>query len=69
MKIKFSHQAIGLERIARVTRVRSDVAKVRMHTGESIHVKCGVRCPDGCTISYQGTFEELKAIIDKYKKR
>ena len=39
MKIKLSHTEIGLQRIAKVTQVRSDVAKIRLHTGESIHVR------------------------------
>ena len=45
MKIKFSHKEIGLQRIARVRRVGDALAKIRMHTGESILVRCGVCRP------------------------
>ena len=67
MKLQLGSKQIQLSRVQRVRRVGQYVAQIDFKTGESIHVKCGVHCPDGMTISYHGTFEELKALIDKFK--
>ncbi|RKU24680.1 hypothetical protein C6503_00190 [Candidatus Poribacteria bacterium] len=67
MKLQLGGKQIQLSRVQRVCRVGQYVAQIDFKTGESIHVKCGVHFPDGMTISYHGTFEELKALIDKFK--
>ena len=67
MKLKLGPKEIQLCRVARVNRVRGTTAKITMCTGEAILVKCAVHYPDGCTFTYPGTFEELKAFIDKYR--
>ena len=69
MKLKLGPKEIQLRRVAKVHRVGSVTAKITMHTGEAILVKCAVHYPDGCTFTYPGTFEELKAFIDKYNGR
>ena len=66
MNLKLGPKEIQLRRVAKVSSVGSTTAKITMHTGEAILVKCAVRYPDGCTFTYPGTFEELKAFIDKY---
>jgi len=66
MKLKLGPKEIQLSRVAKIHRVGSITAKITMHTGEAILVKCAVRYPDGCTFTYPGTFEELKAFIDKH---
>ena len=67
MKLKLGPKEIQLRRVAKVHRVGSITAKITMYTGEAILVKCDVHYPDSCTFTYPGTFEELKACIDKYK--
>ena len=69
MKLKLGPKEIQLRRVAKVHRAGSTTAKITMHTGEAILVKCAVRYPDGCTITYPGTFEELEAFIDKYSEK
>ena len=69
MEIKLNSKAIGLHRIARIVKISPSAAEITMHTGEAIHVKCGVRYPDCCSISYPGTFQQLKAVIDTYQKQ
>ena len=67
MKLKLGPKEVQLRRVAKVRRVGSTTAKITMHTGEAILVRCAVHYSDGCTFTYPGTFEELKASIDKYK--
>ena len=69
MKLKLGPKEIQLRRVAKVHRAGSATAKITMHTGEAILVKCAVRYPDGCTFTYPGTFEELEAFIDKYSEK
>ena len=67
MKVQLGSKEIQLSRVQRVRRVGQYIAQIDFKTGESIHVKCGVHCSDGMTISYHGTFEELKALVDRFK--
>ncbi|MXV75013.1 hypothetical protein F4Z99_12180 [Candidatus Poribacteria bacterium] len=67
MKLQLGCKQIQLSRVQRIRRIGQHIAQISFKTGESIHVKCGVRSPDGMTISYHGTFEELKALVDKFK--
>ena len=67
MKLQLGGKQIELSRVHRVRRVRQYIAQIDFKTGESIRVKCGVHFPDRMIISYHGTFEELKALIDKFK--
>ncbi len=67
MKFQLGSKQIQLSRVHRVRRVGQYIAQIDFKTGESIHVKCGVHSPDSVAISYHGTFEELKALIDKFK--
>ena len=69
MKLKLGPKSIQLRRVAKVHRVGSTTAKITMYTGEAILVKCAAYYLDGCTFTYPGTFEELKASIDKYKEK
>ena len=68
MKIKLGRKQIDPDEIATVTRKENNVARIVMHTGEIIRVKCGVRHPHGFSVCYRGSFEELKLFIDRYKK-
>lgn len=67
MKLQLGGKQIQLSRVYRVRRVGQCTARIDFKTGESIHVRCGVPFSDGMTISYHNTFEELKALIDKFK--
>ena len=67
MKIKLIHKEIDLDEIATITRKEENVARLVMHTGEIIFVRCGVRSPRGLSVCYRGSFEELKLFIDRYK--
>ena len=67
MKLQLGGKQIELGRVHRVRRVQQYIAQIDFKTGESIRVRCGVHFPDGMIISYHGTFEELKALIDKFK--
>ena len=67
MKLQLGGKQIHLSRVQRVRRIGQYIAQIDFKTGESIHVKCGVRFPNSMAISYHGTFEELKALIDKFK--
>ena len=69
MKLKLGPKELQLRRVAKVRRVGSTTAKITMHTGEAILVKCAVHYQDSCTFTYPGTFEELKALIDKYNEK
>ena len=68
MKICLGSKPILLSRVHRVRRVGQRIAQIDFKTGESIQVKCGVHSPDGLTISYHGTFEELEALIDEFNE-
>ena len=69
MKIKLGPAEIHLRRVAKITRAAYNTAKITMHTGEAILVRCSVFYRDGCRFTYRGTVEELKALIDTQKDR
>ena len=64
MKIRLGGKEIDLKRVWKISSVGNHIALITFHTGESIKVLCN-RKPDGMTISYPGTYEELKALIYK----
>lgn len=67
MKLQLGGKQIELSRVHRVRRVVQYIAQIDFKTGESIHVRCSIYFLGGMAISYHGTFEELKALIDKFK--
>ena len=67
MKIKLGSKEIALSRVAKVSRTGLNVARIHFHTGEALLVACSVENPHPSLISYRGTFEELKAFIDRHR--
>ena len=66
MKFRLNGKEINLNRVRRIRRIGHRVAEIGFHTGEAIRVTCGVSGPDRGIISYHGSFEELKAIVDTF---
>lgn len=68
MKIRLCGKDIDSMTVRHVRRIGSRIAQIELITGESLRVICGVRVPDdGSLISYNGSFEELKAFINRHK--
>ena len=68
MKMKLGSREIQLNRVSKVTRAGKHIAEIHFVTGESIHVICGIQVPNGASISYPGTCEELKSFIERHKE-
>ncbi|MDE0636640.1 MAG: hypothetical protein OXI43_12440 [Candidatus Poribacteria bacterium] len=67
MKIRLGSKEISLSRVHRVRKFSHHIAEIQFITSESIYVLCGVRVPDQVSFTYDGTVEELKALIEKLK--
>ena len=68
MKIKLGPQTVDVCRIQRIVKINRNVAKIAFMTGNSILVTCGVKASNSPLISYPGTYEELKALIERNKE-
>lgn len=44
-----------------------NIAKLTFKTGEGLLVRCGILFPGKASITYSGTYEELKELIDRHK--
>ena len=68
MKLKLGPKTFSVHRVKRITRAGNSIAHIHFVTRESISVTCGISEPDGVTYTYPGTYEELKAFIEKHKR-
>lgn len=67
MQVKLGPLTVDLRRIQRIMKIKQNVAKITFMTGNSILVTCGVKAPNSTLISYPGTYDELKALIERNK--
>lgn len=72
MKIRLHGTDIDPTTVQQVRRIGHHIAQIELHTDEMLSVICGVRVPGADTgglISYDGSFDELKACIDLHKRK
>ena len=66
MKIKLGNKSIKIKKIRGVRSV-GNVAILTLKNGETLKVVCGTRLPERRMLSFPGTVEELKTLIQRLK--
>lgn len=67
MKMQLGGKTIKLNRVHEAKRVGVRGCLIQFITGESIRVTCGVKAPDGMSITYEGSADDLVAFINQNK--